>query len=398
MLFNLLPEVFGVVLLIDVIRSYRQRRAAITQPCPPTPRPITYPPVSVIRAIRGLDVGARENISAALNNGYPGEVETIFVFDDESEPALPLVRQAIDAHRAAQNKGTASVLIAGPPPPGYTGKLNAMIAGAQVAKGELIAFADSDIRPDQDTLRILVETILNREDAASSFAPIVVATPAHTAGDVGYALMINSLYGSMAATKAVQNHGEMPFIMGEFMVIRRDPLKAIGGLHAAAGQLVDDMYIGAKLSAAGYPNIMIGHRVPIIQERMSIREFLKTYRLWITFSRTGLPVWSFKIPAALPVIEFWLGTIACIAAFWTGNDLAGVLAGSASVLVGVSLTSWHRVIGGVPLPKRYFWVPYTLLLSGPFVLVDSILRRRVAWRGRTYGLNGKGQLENNRKE
>ena len=127
--------------------SYRQLRAlGDSRASKPLPR---YPSVTVIRPIRGLDAGAEQNIPAALDNGYPGRVETIFVFDDASEPALPLARAAIAAHRRAGSPGSARVVFCGQPRAGRTGKLNAMIAGMEVAAGELIAFADSDIRPDR---------------------------------------------------------------------------------------------------------------------------------------------------------------------------------------------------------------------------------------------------------
>ncbi len=49
-------------------------------------------------------------------------------------------------------------------------------------KGELVAFADSDIRPGPDALRILVETLLSSPEAGSAFAPGSPAgSPARTA-------------------------------------------------------------------------------------------------------------------------------------------------------------------------------------------------------------------------
>ena len=201
----------------------------------------SYPSVTVIRPIRGLDAGAEGNIAAALDNGYPGEVETIFVFDDANEPALPLVEQAIDMHLADGRPGTARVLFCGSPPPGQTGKLNAMIKGLNHAKGELIAFADSDIRPDRDALRVLVETLMTSPGAGSSFAPVVVSENARTAGDVGYGVMLNGLYGPEAAASTVRHHGTLPFIMGQFMLFKRSTIDAIGGLESAEGQFVDDV-------------------------------------------------------------------------------------------------------------------------------------------------------------
>jgi len=43
------------------------------------------------------------------------------------------------------------------------------------------------------------------------------------------------------------------------MLLRRSALEAIGGVEAADGQLVDDMYLGQRLVAAGYRNLVVPH-------------------------------------------------------------------------------------------------------------------------------------------
>jgi hypothetical protein len=59
LLIHLLPEILAALLFIEVIRGYRQRRHAVQQRSPGSPRPIEYPSVSVIRPMRGLAVAAR---------------------------------------------------------------------------------------------------------------------------------------------------------------------------------------------------------------------------------------------------------------------------------------------------------------------------------------------------
>jgi len=68
------------------------------------------PSITVVRPVRGLDVDAAKNLAAALDNDYPGEVETIFVFDDDLDPAFATVRQAIADHVAAGGRGTAMLM------------------------------------------------------------------------------------------------------------------------------------------------------------------------------------------------------------------------------------------------------------------------------------------------
>ena len=42
----------------------------------------------MLRPIRGLDPGARENLDALLELEYPGELETVFLLDDEDDRAI----------------------------------------------------------------------------------------------------------------------------------------------------------------------------------------------------------------------------------------------------------------------------------------------------------------------
>ena len=103
------------------------------------------------------------------------------------------------------------------------------------------------------------------------------------------------------------NHGSMPFTMGQLMVFRREAIRAIGGLASAEGQLVDDMYLGERLTQAGYRNVVSDHAVPIIQQGLGLTEFPSTCMRWLTFSRSGLPGLAFKVMSA-PLVLAWILT------------------------------------------------------------------------------------------
>jgi ceramide glucosyltransferase len=367
----------------------RQRTLALQKREQPPPLS-RYPSLSMIRPIRGLDPGAEGNIVAALDNGYPGDIETLFVFDDEEEPALPLVRAAIAEHERKGQPGRARVLIAGPPQPGRTGKLNAMICGAAAAQGKFIGFADSDIRPDKEALKRLIQLLLSQPRAGDVFAPVMVSEPPRSPGDVGYAMMLNALY-SAEMWWWVQKNGDPPFIMGQLMIFRREALSSIGGLDCAAGELVDDMRIGACVTAAGYRNIMSTYPVRIVDGGISSGEFVRTYRRWLAFARTGLP-WTFSVSAARPYLAFLLGLFGEFIAISHGHRLAGVLPLALLLTIGVELLWLNRAAGGAPLPWRFIWVPYLLLLLGPFVWLAQLLWPEVRWRGRIYRLNSEARL------
>src|SRR5258708_20774977 len=151
--------VVGVGLLVGIVYGHRQLARGLSRSAVPASRPASYPSVTVIRPMRGLDVGARENILALLDTVYPGPLEILFVFDSESDPGFPLVRELIQ-QRPRQAPDRIDGLFAGTPPPGRTVMLNAMLLDAREAKGDLLAFGVSDTLPDPQLLQHLLPPLL----------------------------------------------------------------------------------------------------------------------------------------------------------------------------------------------------------------------------------------------
>ncbi|MCB9558758.1 MAG: glycosyltransferase [Deltaproteobacteria bacterium] len=381
----------AVVLLAEAIWSHYSLSKAVRRPKRTAPLE-HYPPVTVIRPIRGLDAGVEQNIEHALDHGYPGSVQTLFVFDDASEPALPLVRSAIAQRQRDTPEVDAEIVFCGAPPAGRTGKLNAMIVGLRRARGEVIVFADSDIRPSKNALTDLVTTLLTDDKTGAAFAPVVVTSEPLTLGDAGYAIMLNGLYGPVAEQTSQSLGGTLPFIMGQFMAWRRETLRAIDGLESAEGQLVDDMYLGARVHAVGLKNRLAPTAVPIVQYGLSFAEFIKVYLRWITFSRSGLPGREFKLASWVRGAVFWLGLvggmIAALAGLWI-QSMAGLLAAAA---IAVSINLLHQRVGGGRLRGHLHLASFLVLLSAPLIILAALTKRKLSWRGRTYTLGSDARL------
>lgn len=350
-----------------------------------------YPSVSIIRPVKGLDVGAEENFRAALNTGYPGEVETIFVFDDAKDPAYEIATKVAVEYTNTHKTGKIVIVAAGPPPKGRTGKLHAMITGQKYANNKLIAFSDSDTRPDQNVLRILVETLLSNPEAGSAFMPVIIDQPIRKAGDVFYALMQNALYAPWALM-ALGNNRELPFIMGQYMIFTRQCLRIIGGVQCAEGQLVDDMYIGKCVHRAGFLNVVCPYSLSIVSSGLSIKQFIPIYRKWLYFSKNGLPFsftwrqWAFCTP-------FYLLIALLPITLYTGEWLAGGFDIAVVSLFVWGLTMIHREYGGSPIPYKFMWAPIAMLMMAPAIMISNKINHTVSWRGRNYTLNKQAALE-----
>jgi ceramide glucosyltransferase len=266
-----------------------------------------------------------------------------------------------------------------------------MIVGLRRAVGDLVAFGDSDTRPHPDSLRRLVEKLLTTDRAGAAFVPVLATEEPQTAGDAGATLMLNGLYGP-AVADTVRKTGEMPFIMGQLMVFRRETLKTLHGLESLRGELVDDMRIGMDVVAAGYRNVVSADTLPIVMRGLGLAEFVRMFRRWLIFSRSGLPSWSFKLPVWLRGLEFWLGFLMATFALADHYYATAIVAAATVVAVSVSMVRLHRALGGAAIGWRHAWVPAALLLMGPLVLLSAILKPEVAWRGRTYHLDARSKL------
>jgi ceramide glucosyltransferase len=188
-----------------------------------------------------------------------------------------------------------------------------------------------------------------------------------------------------------QKTGDVPFIMGQLMVLRREAIAAIGGLACADGQLVDDMHIGARITEAGMRNIQSSHPLCIATGGMTLADFARLYRRWLMFSRAGLPR-SFTWPLWQRGLEFWLGLLAVLLAMVTRHAAAALLPGAALAMYAASVAGLQRAFGGEPIAARYFWLPLSIFVISPLVMLTTLMRREVSWRGRAYALDAEARL------
>ncbi|NTX07756.1 glycosyltransferase [Myxococcus sp. CA051A] len=384
----------GAAALGVLVHGHRGLMAGLRRRPAPSPRKFEPPSVTIIRPIRGLDVEARQNVRALLDLDYPGEWEVLFVFDSEEDPAFAVTREELATYPTGAKR--VELLVAGEPPPGLTGKLNAMQMGVARARGTLLAFSDSDTRPAPGVLTALVGALLEDALTGATFAPIYAAAEEPLAGDVGYGLLVNAWYGSSVA-RAAGPDGALPFIMGQLMVFRREALEAIGGVGCAAGQFVDDMYLGRKLHEVGWKNRVIHAPLRIVTGQLELREFLRIFRRWVLFSEAGLP-WNFARPNWIRGVMGWLawgGLAAAVTRRAWGH------AALASLPIGFSVWSQlrlQRAFNGPRIAPRHYWVPAVLPLLGAGVALSARLSREVDWRGRSYQLDAKARLGDTQPE
>jgi ceramide glucosyltransferase len=266
-----------------------------------------------------------------------------------------------------------------------------MIHAFAQAHGELVAFCDSDSRPSPQLLRELVDELLVDPERGSTFAPAVTLGSPGSFAETVYGLMINSWYGAAAAEMAGSKR-ELPFIMGQLMLMRREAIDAIGGLEAAEGQLVDDMFIGAEIDKAGYKNVMVRSPLHLVTGPLDLGELTKLLRKWMTFSRSGLPE-GFVNRNFWRGIDLGVALASTVTAVVLGKPLLALFAAATLGLWIYSQVSLYQKLTGFSVPVRFaIWVPVVAPFLAGFLLATSRLNKTVEWRGQSYQLNGAARL------
>lgn len=365
-------------------------KRGLNRPPPRCGRPEVYPSVTVIRPIRGLDVGAEQNVRSLLALDYPADFEVLFILDGEDDPAYASVKEWVQTMPTRARR--AEVLVAGHPAPGHTGKLNAMQRGVAESRGTLLAFSDSDTRPEPHLLTRSVEALLDDPRAGAAFPPIYATADEPRVGDVAYGIVVKAWYAP-SLHLARGPAGEMPFIMGQLMVLRREALDAVGGLGCLEGQLVDDMFLGKRLAEAGWENrLVVDTPLRVVTGGMGLRDFLQFFTRWMLFSKSGL-AFSFTRPN-------WERGAACVVG-WLCLPLAIGLHSTSATLAAVAVLAFtvfsedrlQRACRGGGLRWRHLWLAAFLPVLSAGAAAATLRTRRVTWRGRTYALDAGARLE-----
>lgn len=132
-----------------------------------------------------------------------------------------------------------TLLDAGEPEPGWTGKANAIAAGVRVARGRWLLFTDADTVHEPGHLSLAITEAERHEVGMLSYSPRQIVT-----GLVQRALM-PLIFSELAVlySPAKVNHPESRFAAanGQFVLVRRDAYEKVGGHAAVMDAVLEDV-------------------------------------------------------------------------------------------------------------------------------------------------------------
>src|SRR5580704_12944120 len=272
----------------------------------------------------------------------------------------------------------------GPLPTGWSGKNNALVAGAKEARGEWLLFTDADTVHRGGSLARSLEEAQRQKAALLSYSP-----EQEVHGFWEKAVM-PVIFAELATTYRPSDVSDPPSSAaaanGQYILVSREAYDAVGGHAAVATSLLEDVALARALKVSGR-RIFFRYGGDAVRTRM-YRSFAQLREGWIKNL-----VLLFQSPVRLAVLrltEFVLivgsVTVAIVMSL-QGRMRMSIAVGMVAIILAALLLKRIR--------KAHFsWDADVLALIGLPVFSYLLLRSRatyrkgtIVWKGRQYSRN-----------
>lgn len=355
-----IPALLGLALAA----VFRYAQGRLLSALPP-PVPASFPPVTILKPMKGVDDGLEKNLASFFRQDYP-EYEIILGSPTADDPALDVARRVAAGHPSV----AARVVVEGEtvcPNP----KVNLLSGLIGHARHGICLISDSNVEADPGYLKDLVAHLLRPGVGLAS--SLFRGTGWKGLGGALESLQLNTfVMGGVSAAHVLAN---VPCVVGKSMIFRREDLERIGGFAHLGAHLAEDQVCGEEMAALGRGVVVSGRLIDNVLGRRSVRTFLERHVRWCRLRR--------RISLAGYIGEFVVNPTALALLAWAIVRTApmAAIAGGVWLIASAIAASAERRAG----------VRRALILYPPLELARSLLAAAawfvpffsstVSWRG-----------------
>jgi glycosyltransferase involved in cell wall biosynthesis len=292
----------------------------------------------------------------------------IIVVDDGSTDRTRAIAESIPGVK---------VIEPGPLPDGWTGKNNAVAAGAREACGEWLLFTDADTVHKPGSLAKAVA------EARKQKADLLSYSPEQEVHSFWERAVMPVIFAELARkyppARMSDPSSKLAAANGQYVLVSRSAYDAVGGHAAVATSLLEDVALARKVKAAGY-RISFRYGGEAVRTRM-YRNFRQLREGWTKNL-------ALLFPSAVPL------------ALWSIVEFAAVVTGLVFATILVFGGDWKHAIFYLIVPfltvmriatAHFSWTSNLLGVLGlpvfAYLLVRSKFfhkRGKISWKGRMY--------------
>lgn len=346
----------------------RQRRTAL--------RTGQFPPISVLKPLKGIDDNLFDNLASFCTQDYP-EYEVIFSLQDRNDPAAKIASRVLERHPDRNISIVIERCARGLNP-----KVNNLLPAYRASRYDTVLISDSNVMVGPDYLRAIAGRL--QEPGVGLVSNLIQGTGGRTLGAVLENLHLNTFIAG--SVSFLDRFLRMPCVIGKSMLMRKRDLEAIGGLEAVKDVLAEDFIIGREMHKAGMRVVLSSYRVQNVNQHWSIRRFLNRHTRWakLRWKIGGLRYLSELL--ANPVL---IGSLPLLV---QGPSRAAAALAAGTALVKAAVDGIQGRLLGADMPARVYLIgPFKDLLIGALWLIP-LLSSTVLWRGNRYRIIDDSRL------
>ncbi len=343
----------------------------------------TPPPISILKAVKGLDPDLREALRSQCLQDYPAPFELLLAVQTLEDPAVPTLRSL-----AAEFPRLRIEVVETPLLLGTNGKMSNLVQLLPHARYDSILITDADIAVGPRYLRRITAPFTHTETGLVTVGYRGRAHPPGrpTLGSRLEALAIATDFfpGVLTARLLDQFSGRgMRFALGSTLLVTREALARAGGLHPLLDVLADDHDLGRHVFEAGYRVVLSPEVVSTSVPAYRFREFWAHQLRWARTVRAVRPRDYFGLAFTHPVPWALLALAASSGSFFAISLLLLAVAARLAVagLVGYGLLRDRQVL------RDLAWLPLRDCLQLA-LWVWSYAGDTVEWRGERFRVAG----------
>ncbi len=380
-------SVCAAIAFAGIILYLMQAGAAyslITKKSEQTGRTARYPPVSILKPLRGLDDNLFDNLASFCEQDYP-EYEVLFCLQDRNDPAYKVAKKVQDKYPDRK-----LFLIIGKCNTGFNPKVNNLIPAYRKARHPYVLISDSNVFVDKNYLK---EIMVHTDDPSVGLVSnLIRGVGARSIGAFLENLHLNSFI--IGSVSFLDRFLGMPCVIGKSMLMKKDDLEALGGLTAFQDVLAEDFIIGRAMQQSGKKVVLSNYLISNVNEYWGIRRFLNRHTRW------GKLRWKIGGVKYLSELLANPAFIAVLPVLFTGPSRESI---SFAVLISLIKSLGDCLLGrmieassaGTVLcrqsPLIYLLTPIKDILVGIIWFVP-LLSSTVIWRGSRYVIGQDSRL------
>jgi ceramide glucosyltransferase len=335
-----------------------------------------FPPVSILKPVRGLDRDAYENFASLCRQDYP-EFEILFCVSDPQEPAMPVLLQLIRDFPARKIR-----VYVGADPLGASDKVNKLCRMAREAQNEILIVSDSDVRVEPGFLAAVAAAFAN--PSVGGVTCLYRGLTDDTLPANLEALGNSADFAPGVVVAWMLGGKRLDFMLGAVMATTKKQLAEIGGFESLVDYFCDDYELGHRIANRGRRVELIRTPVDIVYPHESLGEAFQHQIRWnlsVRFSRPaghlgllfthGLP-WAIL---GLALAHSWAGTFFFVGAY-------------ALLRYEVALGTGARGMRD-QLIRRKLWMLPVRDAFAFLVWLASFFPQRIRWRDREFYVREK---------